>query len=161
MELTGFVFLIVAALGRMWCTVYIGGRKNRELCQAGPYGACRNPLYLFSFVGVIGACLALQHILLLIITVPVFLSYYHYVIQAEERRLQSFFGETFVEYCQTVPRFWPRWIKFTDNRDVSISMRHFSRGLGEVFWFLLAIVLIDAIELAHIAQLWPTHVLPI
>ena len=54
LELFGVALLAVAAMGRIWCLIYIAGRKNKELCQLGPYSLCRNPLYLFSFVGVIG-----------------------------------------------------------------------------------------------------------
>lgn len=54
-ELTGYLLLIAAALGRIWAFAYIGGRKNRELCQKGPYALTRNPLYFFSFLGVVGA----------------------------------------------------------------------------------------------------------
>lgn len=160
MELSGFALLIAAALGRMWCTVHIGGRKNRELCRRGPYEACRNPLYFFSFLGVVGACLALQNPMLLLFTAPVFLGFYHLVIRAEETRLSAYFGEDYERYRREVPRFWPRWVDPSETGELVISLRHFMRGLGEVVWFLVAIILIDAVEWAHLSRLWPTHVLP-
>ena len=46
-----------ACAGRLWCSVYIAGKKNRELVKVGPYSVCRNPLYFFSLVGAIGAAL--------------------------------------------------------------------------------------------------------
>lgn len=160
LELLGFALLVIAALGRMWCTVYIGGRKNRELCIAGPYRACRNPLYFFSFLGVVGACLALQNLTILLVTTPVFLLYYHQVIGAEEQRLGASFGQAYVDYCHDVPRFWPRWVDPRDQGELHVSARHFMRGLSEVFWFLIAIVVIDGIEWAHLADLWPSVRLP-
>src|SRR5262245_36841884 len=33
---------------RFWATLYIGGRKERELVTDGPYSLCRHPLYLGS-----------------------------------------------------------------------------------------------------------------
>ncbi len=161
MESVGYGLLIVAALGRMWCTIYIGGRKNAELCREGPYGACRNPLYFFSFLGVLGACLGLQSPLLLVVSAIVYLIYYAGMIRAEERRLSAMFGAQFIDYEAAVPRFWPRWVKIRDDRERMIGVRHLLRGLGEVFWFLAAIILIDAIEAAHLAGLWSARVLPL
>ena len=161
MAYVGYFLLIVAAIGRMWCTIYIGGRKNAELCREGPYGACRNPLYFFSFLGVVGACLGLQSPLLLVFTVVVYLGYYAGMIRAEERRLSDMFGAQFVDYEATVPRFWPKWVTIRDDRERMIGIRHLLRGLGEVFWFLMAIILVDAIVTAHVAGLWSVYVLPV
>src|SRR5262245_36127901 len=80
-EMLGFLLLIIAALGRLWAFAYIGGKKNRELCQEGPYSLTRNPLYLFSFVGVIGASLALQSPALCAVSAVFFLCYYALVIR--------------------------------------------------------------------------------
>ena len=37
-----------------WSSLYIAGRKGRELVTVGPYSTCRNPLYFFSIVGAAG-----------------------------------------------------------------------------------------------------------
>ncbi len=156
MELTGFLLLIVAALGRVWAYAFIGGRKNQELCQDGPYSLCRNPLYFFSFLGVSGAGLALQNFSLFVVGTGGFLIYYHFVIQAEERRLLELFGKAFSDYCLVVPRFWPRLRRLVMPENVTLSSKLFSRTLTEVFWFLAAIVFIEVIELGKIGQWWPT-----
>jgi len=54
----GILLAGVGALGRLWCSLYIGGRKTHELVSAGPYGWCRNPLYLFSLIGALGVGLS-------------------------------------------------------------------------------------------------------
>lgn len=36
-EFSGFFLVFGAVLGRLWCTLYIGGRKDQKLCQSGPY----------------------------------------------------------------------------------------------------------------------------
>ena len=59
-EVLSFLILTVAALGRVWTSAYISGRKNHELVVDGPYSLTRNPLYFFSFLGYVGAGLAFE-----------------------------------------------------------------------------------------------------
>jgi protein-S-isoprenylcysteine O-methyltransferase Ste14 len=158
-EKVGFLMLIVAALGRLWAYAYIGGRKNLELCREGPYAMTRNPLYVFSFIGVLGASLALQMPLLCLVSGLFFLGYYALVIRAEEKRLGAIFGPDFTRYCAEVPRFWPRISSTqTVSTDLTLPSHLFLRTLREIFWFLAAIVLIDIIEAAKLGGWW--HVIP-
>lgn len=45
-EFSGFVAILAAIALRLWCTLYIGDRKNDELATTGPYSVCRNPSIL-------------------------------------------------------------------------------------------------------------------
>lgn len=148
-ELIGFLLLIAAALGRIWCTIYIAGRKNKELCQLGPYSLCRNPLYLFSFLGTIGFGIALQNLILAAISGIIYLAYYRGVIRSEERRLAHIFGDAFTQYMNTVPRFWPLWRKPTSSEALTVSPKVLERGLREVVWFLFAIIGAEIINYIH------------
>lgn len=159
-ELLGFLFLVVAALGRVWAYAYIGGRKNAVLCQSGPYAMNRNPLYFFSFLGVLGACLALKNLLLLFVAVPAFLLLYHYVIAAEESRLKHLFGSDFVSYCHSTPRFWPKFSSLDRQGTIDLNVRLFTRGLGEVFWFLSFVSIADGLEWLHAHNVIVAVVLP-
>lgn len=145
-ELSGFFLIFVAVLGRLWCTLYIGGRKDAVLCQSGPYSMCRNPLYLFSFIGVIGVCLAAQNPMLTLITAAIFLAYYLIVIRKEEERLESIFGAAFTDYRRRVPSFLPRLRGLESEEMVEVKVRVFTRALGDVMWFLMAIIFIEVIE---------------
>jgi len=155
MEMSGFLLLIVAALGRVWAFAYIGGRKNQELCRGGPYSLTRNPLYVFSFLGVCGAGLALQSPALFLTAALFFLGYYALVIRAEEFRLAAIFGPAFDRYRAEVPRFWPLLRKPESAAELTMSSRLLQRCLLEVFWFLAAIVVIEIIELAKSEHWWP------
>lgn len=160
-EPIGFLLLILAALGRIWSMAYIVGRKNRELCQQGPYSLMRNPLYFFSFLGVIGFALGLQQILLGGIAGMIFLGYYAAVIRGEERILESLHGDRFRDYCRRVPRFWPRWgLPARGDESLVVHLGPFLKGLREVFWFLAAIILVEAVEWAHVQTLWPAWTMP-
>lgn len=146
MEQAGFLLIFLAVLGRVWCTLYIAGRKNRELCTTGPYELCRNPLYLFSLAGLTGICLAAGSLSTAVVATAVYLFYYRAVIGGEEQRLQAIFGDDFTRYKESTPRFFPRWIIPHSNHSLQVESRIFTRSLREVAWFLIAIVFIEIIE---------------
>ncbi|WP_027155631.1 isoprenylcysteine carboxylmethyltransferase family protein [Mesorhizobium sp. WSM2561] len=146
LKLAGFFLIFVAVIGRLWCTLYIGGRKDRELCPVGPYSLCRNPLYLFSFVGTVGVCLAAQNLTLTIVTAVVFLGFYRSIIIREEERLKPIFGSDYLAYVARVPRFLPRWHVPETEITVQVNIRSFTNTLKDASWFLMAIIAIELIE---------------
>ncbi len=149
LQLAGYSLLIAAALGRVWCAVYISGRKDRILCQDGPYSLCRNPLYFFSMLGVLGFFAAVQSPVLFVAAGAVFLIYYRFVIRSEETRLVELFGAEFHAYVAGTPRFFPAWRRPRGVDSYTVRPKIIERALGEVIWFLLAIVLADALTWLH------------
>jgi len=160
LELIGFGMIFVAALGRVWCAVFINGRKNRELCTGGPYALCRNPLYFFSLLGLVGVCFAAQSLSGGLIAATLFLLYYHFVIGSEEKRLHSLFGPAFEQYCQTTPRLWPHLSKGDPPVLLAVDSRLFLRSLNEVVWFLFSIIAVEAIEFLKASGRIPTFPVP-
>jgi len=160
LEQVGFLMVFVAVLGRIWCTLYIAGRKNRELCTQGPYAVCRNPLYLFSFIGLVGICCAAESLPLALVSAAAYLLFYRGVIRGEERRLADIFGADFDRYVASTPQFWPR-LKIPRNAGVlHVDSHIFTSSLLEVIWFLVAINLVEIIEWVKIHQLFDGIVLP-
>jgi protein-S-isoprenylcysteine O-methyltransferase Ste14 len=161
LEQLGFILVFVAVLGRIWCTLYIAGRKSRELCTVGPYEVCRNPLYLFSLIGLVGICFAAENTLLALLSAAVYLLYYHGVIRGEERRLAAIFGADFERYVASTPRFWPR-LRIPRNSDnLLVNSRIFTRSLLEVIWFLLAINFVEIIERVKLSEVFSSIILPL
>lgn len=54
MEALGVLMLIAGVLGRFWSILYVGGVKNAEVMQDGPYSMTRNPLYASSTLAATG-----------------------------------------------------------------------------------------------------------
>lgn len=52
-EHLGLIAIMICIFGRASCSLYIGGRKKQEIVSNGPYSLCRNPLYVFSFIGAV------------------------------------------------------------------------------------------------------------
>lgn len=149
-EITGFMLLIMAGLGRVWCTLYIAGRKDKILCTAGPYSLCRNPLYFFSFLGLTGFVLATNHVLYALIVAVAFVVYYHFVIKNEEQRLSELFGDGFTTYVRTTNRFFPA-LKRPTKADLGLPMNYavFEKSLRDISGFFMAIILVELIEVAQ------------
>jgi|EBPBio282013_DNA_FD.fasta_scaffold30419_2 protein-S-isoprenylcysteine O-methyltransferase Ste14 len=145
-KLTGYSLVFVACIGRIWCAIHITGRKNRELCQNGPYAFTRNPLYFFSFLGAVGVCLGAQACLEAVLMALAFLTYYKFMIRTEEQRLKTLFGASYEEYCQTVPRFWPRWRKQPQVQVLAVNVDALTKAVFEAGLFLLAILGIELLE---------------
>lgn len=150
LKLLGLFLVFTGALGRILCTVYIGGRKNKELCQSGIYKMCRNPLYFFSFIGLAGVCLISQNLTLTMTASALFLILYRAVIRSEEKKLLVLFPDEFPRYLQTVPRFWPRCIPGKDIQTLKVDTRVFSRSLSEVLWFFAAVIMVQGIEILRL-----------
>jgi len=156
----GVILLSLAALGRIWSLAYIAGRKNARLCQSGPYSLTRNPLYLFSFLGMMGFTFVVQNLLVSGFAALCFLPYYAFVIRGEEKRLLQLHGADFSDYCQRVPRFWPRLATPTSEAMLELNLVPFLKGMREASCFLGAIVIAELIVWAHATALWPAYTLP-
>ena len=128
-EYLGFFFLMVASIGRIWTSLFICGRKDTELVKDGPFSICRNPLYLFSFIGGVGLMLAGQNIIL-----------------AGLMRLQELFGDDYIEYSRRTPRVIPRFSLYRSPSEVTINIRTMERSIMDASCFLLMIVLIEILE---------------
>lgn len=147
-EISGFALLIAAGLGRIWCTLYIAGRKDKVLCTTDPYSLCRNPLYFFSFLGLVGFVVATNHLVYAFLVAIIFLIYYHYVIKKEEKRLLELFGEQFQTYQRNTNRFFPAWKKPDRSLDgVPMNYHVFEKGLRDISGFFIAILLVELIEI--------------
>jgi len=132
----------VGALGRMWCSSYIAGRKNAELVTGGPYSVCRNPLYFFSLLGAVGLGFATGTFTIPALIALGFALKYPGTIRGEEEYLAKRHGEPFAKYTREVPRFWPRWSLLQEPEKYEMNPRTFRKHLGSVVWFIWALGLL-------------------
>jgi len=136
MFLAGIVLAAIAMVGRIWCLTYSSGYKSSELVTQGPYSVSRNPLYFFSFVGLIGIGLATETITLTLALVAFFALVYPAVIAGEEEFLRGRFGQAYADYCARTPRFFPRRSLFVEPESYTVQPRTLRRSLGGVIWFI-------------------------
>ncbi|RCS22304.1 isoprenylcysteine carboxylmethyltransferase family protein [Phyllobacterium salinisoli] len=155
-EAVGLSFIVLAIVGRMWCTLYIGGRKSAEIVRDGPYSVSRNPLYVFSTLGAAGiGALTGSLVIALGFAVLCYLAF-HVVIIAEENYLKKAFGEPYRAYLAEVPRFFPRFSLFRDSAELTVRPERVYRTLTDGLVFFVAYPFFEFVE-----YLQGAHVLPV
>jgi len=84
------------------------------LVTTGLYAYTRNPMYLGSFMLGCGFVLMVWPWWMLIVFCISFYARFKRQVIKEEEHLKTLFGETYVQYCQKVPRIFPKvqdWLK--------------------------------------------------
>ena len=156
--LAGMVFVGIATLGRMWCSLYIAGYKDDQLVTKGPYSLCRNPLYFFSFIGAVGIGFATETLTFPIIFTVLFSLYYPFVIRSEERRLKQLFGTAFDDYSITVPRFFPKLSSFSEPESYNVKPVVYRNHIFSAVWFVWLIGVLEFIkglrDIGVVPSLW-------
>jgi protein-S-isoprenylcysteine O-methyltransferase Ste14 len=149
MQWVGAGLIFVCISGRTWCSLYIGGRKNRELVTIGPYSVSRNPLYGFSIIGAVGMGAQLGAISVAILAGVCAWLVHILVIRQEERLLLAEHGEAYARYLAEVPRFLPRFALWKDVEVLHVRTRAFTRTFADACIFLGAIPVAAALDLLH------------
>lgn len=90
-----------------------GGRNKYfaadELIQDGLFAHTRNPLYLGNLLIAAGLVLIADSPAWFLVVLPLTVGMYCAMVLAEEAFLTERFGQTYLDYCQRVPRFLPAW----------------------------------------------------
>jgi protein-S-isoprenylcysteine O-methyltransferase Ste14 len=137
--LFGVILVGIAGMGRMWCSLYIAGYKNRKLVTVGPYSIMRNPLYFFSMIGLLGVGFLTETITFPLVLITLFAIYYPAIIEREERDLESIFGEEYRKYREKVPTFFPSPSLYKDPSEYVVKPSIFRNHLLSAIWFVWSI----------------------
>lgn len=146
-DIVSYILVTAGTVGRLWCGLYVFGRKAKEFCQDGPYSICRNPLYVSAFLSISGLAMASDRAILMV-SFPLLLgAYYLLVIKAEENRMSLLFGRDYEAYCARTPRIFPRLASYRARATVAVDpdhyLSHIVKALG-YFWLLFLLRLAEA-----------------
>jgi protein-S-isoprenylcysteine O-methyltransferase Ste14 len=145
-EAFGIGAILIAILGRTWCTLYIGGRKASEIVRGGPYSVTRNPLYVFSTIGAAGiGAMTGSVVVAALLAVLCCVSFYS-VIFVEEAYLEAAFGEPYRQYMNDVPRFFPNPALFKESGMLSVRPQTLYRTFADGLVFLAAYPFFEFVE---------------
>ncbi len=145
-EAVGLAAIVVAIVGRAWCSLYIGGRKKAEIVDTGPYSISRNPLYLFSYLATFGVGAQTGSLTMAVIFTLIALVVFHFTIGREEAWLSNAFGEPYKAYMARTPRYGPDFSKWRDEAELKVRPQFFLTTLRDGLVFLLAIPLFEGVE---------------
>ncbi len=145
----GAVVVVLGELLRIWACGHL--RKNQAVIKSGPYAHVKNPLYLGTFLILVGCVLAASDpanhgryvlVVALPFTLGVFFFYYlPYKFAVEGDRLRRRFGPEFDEYDRNVPAFVPRITPFAKSEakwDAKLVVKN--SEVSAAIWALLGLV---------------------
>ena len=147
-------FLAYGAI-RVWATLFIGGRKNDVLQVDGPYSICRNPLYLGSSLFALSIAFFLKSLTFGGALLVAFLYYWLFVVPAEEKFLESRFGDAFRDYCRRTPRFWPRLSAYNSPKSVTVDMKFLRIEAARLVRGVIVPVILTVLMQLREAPSWP------
>lgn len=153
---SGVVLVALGVVGRVWSLGYLVGKKGKSLVSEGPFSLCRNPLYLFSFMGVLGVCLCTETVTVALVVMPIFVLVHLRAVRNEEAKLRGIFGEEYEAYAKRVPRFFPSFKAFVESETLSVNAVLFRKGVMEVAMFIVLIGVIEVAETMHDSGVLPT-----
>lgn len=149
MDWFGLACIVICVLGRTYCSAFIGGIKNERVVREGPFSVVRNPLYVFSFIGVVGIGLQSGMFTLLALLVGTFVFYYPQVVAKEEAYLLHKFGEPYQKYLEEVPRWWPRFFLWNEPAEIVVRPYFIRHTIMDATVFFLPMACFELLEVLH------------
>ena len=143
----GYVLVSFCAMGRLYTTMFIGGRKNQSLVTDGPYSIIRHPLYFLSLTGIVGISFITKNALVIAVFPICFIILYYQLMKREEAYLSEKFADTYLDYMQKTPRFLPNFARY-EAPEIIMARPDFVRKAfrDSLVWFI-ALPLFDTLNL--------------
>ena len=154
-----WVCIGVSLFGQLIRAITIGytpkgtsGRNTKEgqvaevLNTKGIYSIVRHPLYLGNFFMWLGIIIYVGNWWFTLVCSLLFWVYYERIMFAEEFFLRKKFGQTYLDWSDKVPAFWPRIAQWKSS-GVEFSMRNvMKREYNGFFAIFLSFALLDAMK---------------
>lgn len=154
-EMFGVLLIFLGVVGRLWSTLYIGGRKSSEVVTGGPYSITRNPLYVFSSVAAAGVGAQIGSITATIGFGLLCAGAFYIVILREEKFLKEALGAPYQAYLAKVPRFLPKLSLYEEGDTGSFKPRLLLTTLLDGLVFLVALPVFETIDGAQQSGILP------
>lgn len=154
-EMVGIVLIVIGIAGRLWSTLYIGGRKSELVVADGPYSITRNPLYVFSSIAAIGVGAQMGSFTAAIGFGLACAAAFHIVILREEKFLSANLGPTYQAYLAKVPRFFPKLSLYNEGEAIGFRPANLLVTLLDGLVFLVAMPLFELIDAAQLSGTLP------
>jgi protein-S-isoprenylcysteine O-methyltransferase Ste14 len=109
----GLLLFTVGWAMRLWTQKHLGYRLRikRTVTTSGPYALVRNPIYIGNTLIILGTVVMLEVVWMLPIALLWCALLYSLVVRYEEHILAAKFGQEYLRYMASVPRWLPRLAK--------------------------------------------------
>jgi protein-S-isoprenylcysteine O-methyltransferase Ste14 len=154
-EMVGILLIVIGIAGRLWSTIYIGGKKSVAVVVDGPYSITRNPLYVFSSIAAIGVGAQMGSITAAVGFGVACAAAFHLVILREEKFLSANLGADYRAYLASVPRFLPKPSLYREGETAGFRPTLFLVTLLDGLVFLVAMPLFEIIDAAQVSGVLP------
>jgi protein-S-isoprenylcysteine O-methyltransferase Ste14 len=154
-EMVGILLIFLGIVGRLWSTLYIGGRKSEEVVTGGPYSITRNPLYVFSTLAAAGVGAQMGSLTAMVGFALLCAAAFHIVILREERFLSELMGAPYQAYLARVPRFIPDLSLYNEGDTGSFKPHLLLTTLLDGLVFLIALPVFEMIDSGQLAGTLP------
>ncbi len=160
-QIAALLLIALACLGRIWCSVFIAGRKDTAIVIDGPYALVRHPLYVLSFLGGIGLSLATTSLTLVALTAAVLAALFGGAARREEQWLGEHHGEAWARYAAATRRWWPDFSQWSLPPSTPVNPAILWKAFVDAgAFFLLYALMLAAIALREAGVLPTLAVLP-
>lgn len=148
-EVVGILLIIAGVLYRFWAILYIGGRKNAQIVDTGPYSMSRHPLYFGTTLAVVGFGLMQVSLVLTLGLGLLCLGLLSATAKREEAFLRAEFGDAYNAYARRVPLIAPRPALFQTDAQITVRTDALRTNLADAMGFLALIPLGELTEVLH------------
>lgn len=148
--LVGLVGVFFAESLRVWAVMHAGSTTRtrrdeaQDLVTTGPYQWTRNPLYVANILLYSSFCFLFGHIVLTVVALAYFAVQYSMIVRYEEGLLGALWGQRYLEYLKTVPRWVLGRRRLPPGRDFSAPF-NFAQAIRSERSTLLAIALMGCL----------------
>lgn len=161
--ISGVLISFLGEILRIWTHLYASpgtsGRENylraESLNKEGPYRFVRNPLYLGNFL-IVGGLLIVFSNLIAFVLGALFLAFqYSFIVLAEENYLKNKFGNEWLEYKNSVPRFLPKikGLKFSSSLRKNTLLTVLIKEQDTIFNLLTVLFIIYLLKINTLSSL--------
>lgn len=155
-QLAGVAIVVVAALGRIWTSAFIAGRKDTSLVRSGPYSALRHPLYALSLLAMFGIGLVTRSVSLTLALCLFSAIVYARAARREDAVLAGLHGDAHAGFAAGTPAFWPDAAAYRVPESIELRPRVFWKAFLDAGSLVGVALLLCAVDLVQRSGIAPT-----
>ena len=155
-ELIGVGLITICVLGRAWCILRVGNRKNLEMAEDGPYSVVRHPMYVFAIIGAFGMGAQAGGVTAALVSGFVTWTILSMLSESDDENLVEIFGARYFHYMMRVPAFIPNFSLYRRSSSLTFGPRQLVVVCLDAMIFFASIPVMEMFDHLHDSGALPT-----